>query len=469
MIEADVPRRLLDRILPKPVRAEAAGPCVTGGCCQRRLHRARLRSGSLILSLVGGCAVQGGRHAALLRRRRGIRSSATRRCRKRLTRRRRRESSAAGVCCRPTICAAREREFESALKLQPAFHPAQTGMGYLGLARNDANQAVASFDRALASDAAYVPALVGRGQALLELKRDGEALSSFEAALKADSSLTDLRGRIDVLRFRAVQDNLARAKAASDAGRWPEARAAYNQAIMASPDSAFLYRDLALVERKAGEQAQALEHFQKAVVARRGGCAVARADRRDPRGAGRRRRCAQRLPEGAGDRAARGADVAPRSAEGRPGARQAARRVSRDPVFAWRDARGRRGAPRRPPRADRWRRPPPRQAVVTDLRGHWAERWILAAVRAGVMDTQPNYTFQPSARVRRGDLAQTVSRVLASDCREQARGGQSVAVGARQGRRRRADALELSGRLAGRRGRRHVARSTRAPSSCFVR
>jgi S-layer homology domain len=29
------------------------------------------------------------------------------------------------------------------------------------------------------------------------------------------------------------------------------------------------------------------------------------------------------------------------------------------------------------------------------------------------MDTQPNYTFQPSARVRRGDLAQTVSRVLA--------------------------------------------------------
>jgi hypothetical protein len=28
------------------------------------------------------------------------------------------------------------------------------------------------------------------------------------------------------------------------------------------------------------------------------------------------------------------------------------------------------------------------------------------------MDTQPNYTFQPNSRVRRGDLAQTVSRVL---------------------------------------------------------
>jgi hypothetical protein len=50
--------------------------------------------------------------------------------------------------------------------------------------------------------------------------------------------------------------------------------------------------------------------------------------------------------------------------------------------------------------------------VVTDIRGHWAQPWILSAVRAGVMDTQPNYTFQPSARVRRGDLAQTVSRIL---------------------------------------------------------
>ena len=51
--------------------------------------------------------------------------------------------------------------------------------------------------------------------------------------------------------------------------------------------------------------------------------------------------------------------------------------------------------------------------VVTDVRGHWAQQWITNVVRAGVMDTQPNYTFQPNARVRRGDLAQTVSRVLA--------------------------------------------------------
>ena len=83
------------------------------------------------------------------------------------------------------------------------------------------------------------------------------------------------------------------------------------------------------------------------------------------------------------------------------------------------------------------------------MRGHWAQQWILPVVRAGVMDTQPNYTFQPAARVRRGDLAQTVSRVLDADRRRQAGGGEGVA-----GRRVkiadvRARPPELSGRLAG--------------------
>jgi hypothetical protein len=53
-----------------------------------------------------------------------------------------------------------------------------------------------------------------------------------------------------------------------------------------------------------------------------------------------------------------------------------------------------------------------RQVVVTDIRTHWAQEWILRVVRAGVMDTQPNYTFQPELRVRRGDLAQIVGRVV---------------------------------------------------------
>ena len=152
------------------------------------------------------------------------------------------------------------------MQLQPSFHPAETGLGYVELAERDAKDAVQRFNRALESEATYAPALVGRGQALLELGRDGEALASFEAAVKADASLTALQSRIEVLRFRALQDNLARAKAASDAGRFAEARAAYLQATAASPDSAFLYRDLAIVERKAGEPAAALEHFRRALA-----------------------------------------------------------------------------------------------------------------------------------------------------------------------------------------------------------
>ncbi len=50
--------------------------------------------------------------------------------------------------------------------------------------------------------------------------------------------------------------------------------------------------------------------------------------------------------------------------------------------------------------------------VVTDVRTNWARDWILEVVQAGVMETQPNYTFQPAAIMRRGDIAPIVARVL---------------------------------------------------------
>lgn len=304
-----------------------------------------------------------------------------------------------------------EREFDAALTVQPAFHPAETGLAYVELARRNAAAAVTRFDRAVARTPGYAPALVGRGQALLELERDGEALASFEAALAADPSLSTLQARIDVLRFRAVQGDLARAKAASDAGRFDEARAAYAQAITASPDAAFLYRELGAVERAAGQPERAIEQFRKAVAL----------DPADARSLGQ----IGELLEERGDR------------DGAIAAYEAARAIDPTDALTDRIARLR--------EADALARLPAeyrsipasagvtrgevaamlgvrlttlvaaarqRQAVVTDVRGHWAQQWILTAVRAGVMDTQPNYTFQPSARVRRGDLAQTVSRVL---------------------------------------------------------
>jgi hypothetical protein len=51
--------------------------------------------------------------------------------------------------------------------------------------------------------------------------------------------------------------------------------------------------------------------------------------------------------------------------------------------------------------------------VVTDVRNNWAEPWIMAAVRAGVMSAYDNHTFQPRAVLRRVDLAQAVGQLLA--------------------------------------------------------
>jgi endo-1,4-beta-xylanase len=51
--------------------------------------------------------------------------------------------------------------------------------------------------------------------------------------------------------------------------------------------------------------------------------------------------------------------------------------------------------------------------VFIDVRSHWAETWIMAVVRAGVMNEFQNHTFQPRQVVDRAELAQTVARVLA--------------------------------------------------------
>jgi hypothetical protein len=50
--------------------------------------------------------------------------------------------------------------------------------------------------------------------------------------------------------------------------------------------------------------------------------------------------------------------------------------------------------------------------VVTDARTHWAAPWIMAVVRARVMEPYPNHAFAPRGVVRRLDLAQAASRVL---------------------------------------------------------
>jgi len=303
------------------------------------------------------------------------------------------------------------REFAAALEAVPKSASAETALAYVQLAGDDADRAVPHFDRALAADPAYVPALVGRGQALMALKREGDALASFEAALKRDPSLTDLQARVDVLRFRATQDLLARAKGATDVGRLDDARAAYEQAIAASPDSPFLYRELAAVERQAGQAAVAADHLRKALSLDPGDARAHAAlgeildEQGDVVGALAAFEKARLIDPGA----------VPASALARVRDRVALLKLPAEYAAIP-------GAPRAT-RADvaaliavrleaLLARAAQRQVVITDVRGHWAQTWIEAVVRASVMDTLPNYQFDPGGTVRRGDLARTVSRVL---------------------------------------------------------
>jgi tetratricopeptide (TPR) repeat protein len=306
------------------------------------------------------------------------------------------------------------QQFGAVLQKQPGFYPSRAGVGFAELARRDFRSALGAFEAALKAAPQYGPALVGRGDALLGLGRDAEGLASLEAAVAADPGLTDVRRRVEALRFRGVQEAIAAAQAAAQAGRLDEARARYLEAVAASPDSAFLYRDLAAVERRAGLPDEALAHARQAVArdASDGAAYVLLGDILEEK--------VQWDEALAAYEAAQRLDPTPEVAE-----RIARVQQQSDTARLPDEYRAIPGAPR-VTRADlaaligvrlsAFTRASSRAApvLVTDVRGHWAQAWILAVVRAGFMEVYNNHTFQPRAVVRRSDLAQAASRVLAT-------------------------------------------------------
>lgn len=303
------------------------------------------------------------------------------------------------------------RIFAEILQRRPAFYPAQTAAGYVAVAQGEPAQAVTAFDAALAVDPAYAPALAGRGEALLTLGREDEALDTFRAAHAADGAL-DLSARIDVLALRRVQRLITAARTAAERGGVSEARVAYTEAIAAAPEGAFLYRELGLLDVKAGDRTAALAHLRQA-VALDGDDAVSW------------RQIGDLLAEGRDYDAARDAylravdaDPALDLADELTRIREAARLAAMPAEFraiatAAQISRGDLAA-LVVDRLGGWLdRTTPRTAVATDVRGHWAAEAITRVIRAGVMDPLPNHTFQPRAAVRRAELASVASRLLA--------------------------------------------------------
>ncbi|MBI4263958.1 MAG: S-layer homology domain-containing protein [Acidobacteria bacterium] len=305
-----------------------------------------------------------------------------------------------------------DREFAAALQRSPALYPAQTGLGYVALARRDHDRALAGFAAALRLSTAYVPALVGRGQSLLALGRESEALAAFEAALEADGSLADVRRRVDVLRFRGLQSVIESARAAAAAGRLDEARLAYGRALAASPESAFLHRELGEVERRRGATPEALEHFRRAAALDSSDAASLvqigelLEQQQDFEGAAAAYRQAAVI-EPSAELSRRIAGVVERTRDARlPAEFQA---IARSPQMT----RGELAALIAIRLEPVVRAASPREVVVTDTRGHWAEPWIVQVARAGVIDPFENHTFQPRTPLRRADLAAAVSRLVA--------------------------------------------------------
>jgi tetratricopeptide (TPR) repeat protein len=307
---------------------------------------------------------------------------------------------------------AAERQFAAVVKQMPAFYPSHAGLGYVALARKDFDVAVPLFDEALKTEPAYVPALVGRGEALLAAGDRAGALASFEAAVAADPGLSALRERVAVLRFRGLQDDITAARRAADAGRLADARQLYERALAASPESPFLHRELAAVERREGDLAAALSHAQQATSL----------DPDEPRGFV----LVGDIYEAQGD-VARAAEAYAAAAALEPSDELADKIQSlhERAAFAAMPAQyqaieGSTAVTRAQLAAllgvhldELLKRARRRTSVVlTDTRGNWAAPWILAVTRAGIMEPFPNHTFQPGTIVRRADLAAAASQAL---------------------------------------------------------
>ena len=303
-----------------------------------------------------------------------------------------------------------EQEFGLALRT-PDFYPSLAGRGYVELAREQPRAALGFFDQALAVRADYLSALIGRGETLLELQREADAIGAFERALDVNPGMNDVRRRVEVLRFQSLERDLAAARQAAQAGRSDQAIQLYRAAIVASPDSPFLYRELGLVEAGRGEADAALEHFRRAVAL----------DSSDAASIGQ----IARILEGRGDHAEAlrlyeealaiepNADLTRRRDALRERIELAAlpdeyQAIPNAPQITRGDLAALIGVRLGPALAQSRE-----GVVVTDLRSHWAGTWIMAVVRAGAMEVFDNHTFQPREVVERAQLAETVARLLA--------------------------------------------------------
>jgi tetratricopeptide (TPR) repeat protein len=304
------------------------------------------------------------------------------------------------------------REAAAATTRAPASVAAGTMQGYVALASRRHAEALAAFDASLARRRNDVPSLVGRGYALVELDRDLEGLEALQAALDADRSLAEVRRRAETVRLRAVDEAVSEARSARAAGRLDDARARYARAIELSPESAFLYRDRAAVERQQNRLSEAIADLRRAVsldpsdpegLAALGSALAAAGELREAEKAYQQAYALDpsdtiRLDLGRVRQQQRDAAL-PRQVRDIESRGQ----VTRGDLAALLGVRFEsllRAAPSAP-------------LVITDLTDDWSRSWIMTVAGTGVMEPYANHTFQPAAPALRADMAAASWRLLA--------------------------------------------------------
>jgi tetratricopeptide (TPR) repeat protein len=210
-----------------------------------------------------------------------------------------------------------------------------------------------------------------------------------------------------------VEPDVTAARQASQSGKTDDALRGYRAAIEHSPETGFLYRERGVIERERGDGDAALADFRKAVsldstdAVSLGEIAQLLDTRGDYDAALKAYDDALAVEPNERIEAKRSALVTRAEAARLPAdyrAIESAAQITRGDLAALIGVR----------LAPLLQVTRPRDVgVMTDIRGHWAESWILVVARAGVLEPFGNHTFQPRTVVRRVDFAQAVNRLLA--------------------------------------------------------
>jgi len=310
------------------------------------------------------------------------------------------------------LAGAAER-FEIIAARDPNFYPASVALGWTKMAQGLHEAAINEFQAVLEEYSTYVPALVGVGEAFLGVDRLDMALENFEEAIRVNPSLRRITESIGGLRLRVMRNRLGEARAAAEKDNLQEAEKLYELVIKDSPDSGFLYVEMALLKQRRGLLDEALIEVRRAINLDRndGEFLVVEGD----------------LLEALGEFAAaeevfRRADTVDPSPEtaSRLERAEERRRLARLPALY--HAIPRRATVSRGELAAlvgvqleglldeaSFSEFTP---IITDSRGHWASQWILLLTRTRVMSVDAAYRFEPERSVNRGELSETVANVL---------------------------------------------------------